>query len=69
MELKGKRVSIYYDDKSAYNKISKKDGILIEDDSRVITIQNKAGYIERIPYYVIVRVIELPSGGNDATLR
>ena len=65
MELKGKRVAIYYDDKANYQKIAKKDGFCLDDNDRVIVIRNTSGFIEKIPYYRIIRVIELPGGNND----
>jgi len=65
MELKGKKVAIYYDDKSYGNNIAKKDGFCLDDNDRVIVIRNTAGFIEKIPYYRIIRVIEIPGGNND----
>ena len=65
MDLKNKRVAIYYDDKANYGKIAKKDGFCLYDDSRVIVIRNTSGFIEKIPYYRIVRVLEIPGGIND----
>ena len=55
--LIGKDVAIYYDDKFKYNHISKKDGNCLADNDRVITIRNTSGYIEKIPYYRIIRVL------------
>ena len=62
MDLKDKRVSIYYDDKAQYNKVAKKDGFCLEDNDRVIVVRNNSGFIEKIPYYRIIRVIEIPGG-------
>lgn len=65
IELIGKQVAIYFDDKTSNYHIAKKDGLCLDDNDRTITIRNQAGYIEKIPYYRIVRVIQIPGGGDD----
>jgi len=64
MDLIDKKVAIYFDDRSGYNSISKKDGIVLDDNNRIITIRNSHGQIEKIPYYRIIRVVEI-GGGTD----
>ena len=61
MELTNKRVTIQFDDKSG-NNISRKDGLCLDDNNYAITIRNTAGFIEKIPYYRIIRIIEIPEG-------
>ena len=66
IDLCGKRVWIYFDDHSGYDKVAKKEGLVLQDNDRRIIIQNTSGYTEVIPYYRIVRVIEIPgSGGGE----
>ena len=62
MNLTNKQVAIYYDDKCNYGHIAKKDGFCLYDSDRVIVIRNTSGFIEKIPYYRIIRVIEIPGG-------
>lgn len=59
-DLTGKKVSIYYDDKSNYNTVAKKDGLCIEDTNYKIVIKNTSGFTEIIPYSRIIRIIEVP---------
>ena len=49
MDLKGKQIAIYYDDKSSYNTVAKKDGFCIDDNDRVIVIRNTSGFIKKYP--------------------
>jgi uncharacterized protein (UPF0248 family) len=64
IDLIGKQVAVYFDDKRYGNNISKKDGQVIDDNDLVITIRNTSGLIERIPYHRIIRVI-VTGGDND----
>lgn len=66
ISLDGKRVWIYFDDHSGQDQVSKKEGLVLQDSERRIIIRNQSGYTEVIPYYRIIRVIEIPgSGGGD----
>ncbi len=58
VDLEGKRVSIYYDDRSSHNEVAKKTGICLKDTPSKIFIENMKGYLEIIPYYKIVRIVE-----------
>ena len=66
IELIGKMVWIYYDDHSGKDSVGRKEGLVLQDSERRIIIQNTSGYTEIIPYYRIIRVIEIPgSGGGE----
>jgi len=62
--LEGKKVKIYFDDKSSSQKIGFKIGLCVLDNNYKIAIKNNQGYLEVIPYYQIIRVIET-GGYND----
>ena len=64
MDLINKRVAIYYDDKANYGHIAKKDGLCVDDDNWCITIRNASGFLEKIPYRRIIRIIEVPTLGE-----
>jgi hypothetical protein len=55
--LEGKNVNIYFLDNSD-NQISRKSGLCLKDLPTKIIIENTRGYVEVIPYYRIIRVVE-----------
>jgi len=60
IDLVGKKVWIYYDDHSGYDQVAKKEGIVLDDTGKVLIFKNANGYIEAIPWYRIIRCIEIP---------
>ena len=59
--LKGKEVSVYFDDGSA---ITRKDGIVIEITETTL-IFKEHGQIQIIPFIRIIRVVEKNRSGGD----
>lgn len=65
VSLESKRVSIYFDDHSGYDKIAKKEALILSDTGRILIFRNAAGFTEAIPWYRIIRVIEIPDSGGE----
>ena len=59
--LKGREVSVYFDDGSA---ITRKDGIVIEITETTL-IFKEHGQIQIIPFSRIIRVVEKNHSGGD----
>lgn len=60
-QLKGKKVSIYFDDGT---RIGRKDGIFIEISDNSISFKATSGHIEIIPFSRVIRIEEKTSFGG-----
>lgn len=60
--LKGKKVSIYFDDGS---NITRKDGKAVDFTDSGVVFEERSGQLQFIPFSRIVRIVENSSfGGN-----
>jgi len=65
ISLEERKVWIYYDDHSGRDQVVKKEGRVLRDTGRILIFRNAAGYTEAIPWYRIVRVIQIPHSEGD----